>query len=279
MRLAMAQTQPVLGDVQHNLKHLLQTMEIHQGKADLLIFPELSLTGYMLQEKAYEVALALDATEMRLIKEASRDLNMGVVFGFVEKSDDDILYNSAALVHEGRLMTVHRKVYPVTYGLFEEGKVYGRGRKVTVVPFGNFKATLLICNDLWHPSLVQLCAYRHASLLIGLVNSPQGGLGQRYSSAEGWERVGRFYATIYGCYVVLVNRVGVEKGVSFYGRSLLIDPFGQIVESCPFDQEDYKMVTIDRREVFEARRLLPTMRDEDLLFTRSQLENLSGTQV
>lgn len=267
MKIGMAQTSPILGDVRANLTKMLEIMKDHQGKVDLLIFPELSLTGYSLKNQLYDVAIALDSPEMLEVCQASSDLNMNVMFGFVEDGTGNRIYNSAAFIKAGKVSSVQRKVYPTTYGIFEEGKYFAKGKKVKTDQLQKFTTSMLICNDLWHPSLPHIAAHKHTSLLVGMINSPEGGLGSNYSSSIGWERVGQFYAGVYGCYVVIVNRVGEEGDVSFFGNSKIIDPFGQVVEQCPFNDEVTQICEIDYDKVKEVRRILPIMRDEDINLT------------
>ena len=126
---------------------------------------------------------------------------------------------------------------------------------------------MLICNDMWHPSLMHIAAHFNTSLLIGLINSPEGGIGPDVSSSIGWERVGQFYATVYGCYVALVNRVGTENDLNFYGNSKVIDPYGKIIAECPFGEPSVQICEINMHEVKNARKQLPIIRDEDVHIT------------
>jgi predicted amidohydrolase len=267
MKIGLCQTSPKLGDVEFNLSEMIRIMEEYQGKADLLVFPELSLTGYDLKEKLYDVALTLDSAPIRKVSEASKKTKVSVVFGFVEQGMGEQIYNSAILIKNGEISSVQQKIYPTNYGIFEEGKYFSRGKKVKVDTFGPFNTSMLICNDLWHPSLPHIAAHQHASLLIGIINSPKGGIDKNYSSDIGWVRVGQFYASIYGCYVVLVNRVGKENDLEFYGSSKLFDPYGEIIAQCPIDEASIVITEINEKRVKEVRKLLPTMRDEDVFLT------------
>jgi predicted amidohydrolase len=271
----MAQTNPVFGDVEKNLGNMLYLMEQRKNEVDLIVFPELSLTGYDLKERLFDVALTVDSPEITWICEASKEHHVDVVFGFVEEAKGDIIYNSAAFVKDGQLSMVQRKIYPPTYGIFDEGKYFAKGKEVLTDRVGNFDLSALICADLWHPSVVHIAAHKNISLLVGLVNSPQGGLGEDYSSAIGWERVGQFYSNIYGCYVVLVNRVGTERDIIFYGNSMVIDPYGNVQEKCYYGQEDFRITEIGIQATQAIKRTLPTMRDEDIHFTIRQLSKVS----
>lgn len=275
MKIAMAQTSPILGDVEANLTKMLDLMYEYKEKADLLIFPELSLTGYTLKNQVYEVAIKPDSKEIKQVCEASKSIGIDVMFGFVENGKGSRVYNSAAYIKDGELSSIQRKIYPTTYGIFEEGKYFARGKKVKIDYSQAFTTSMLICNDLWHPSLPHIAAHKHTSLLVALINSPEGGLGSTYSSSIGWERVGQFYAGIYGCYVVIVNRVGEEGDISFYGNSKVINPYGQVIEQCPFNDEATQICELDYQKVKELRQILPIMRDEDIDLTMRHFQEIA----
>jgi predicted amidohydrolase len=278
MKLGIAQIAPVFGEVQTNLENMIGIMQKHKGKADLLVFPELSLTGYDLKNQLYDVAIKPDSKEINRVCEASKDIGLNVVFGFVEKGLGDQIYNSSIMIKDGHVSSIQRKIYPTNYGVFEEGKYFAKGKKVHVDEIDSFKTSMLICNDLWHPSLPHIAAHHHISLLIGLINSPEGGLGSKYSSSVGWERLGKFYAGVYGCYVALVNRVGTEKDIMFYGNSKVIDPYGTIIAQCPYGEESVQICDIEYQAVKEVRTLLPIIRDEDVHLTLQHYKEIAATQ-
>lgn len=274
MKLGIAQVAPLFGNVQANVTRMIDIMHENIGKADLLVFPELSLTGYDLKDQLFDVALTADAKEMLQVCEATADTGVNVVFGFVEKGKGEQIYNSAIMIQNGKVSSVQRKIYPTTYGVFEEGKYFARGKKVNMDQIDSFISSMLICNDVWHPSLPHIAAHHHTSLLIALINSPEGGLGSDYSSSAGWERVGKFYASVYGCYVALVNRVGIENGIMFYGNSKVINPYGEVILQCPYGDPAVQICEIDYKAVKEIRKLLPIMRDEDVHITLKHFKEI-----
>lgn len=274
MKLGIAQVAPAFGDVHANLTKMIDIMQENKGKADLLMFPELSLTGYDLKHQLFDVAITADSEEIKQVCEASKKMGMNVIFGFVEKGKGEQIYNSAIFIKNGQISSIQRKIYPTNYGVFEEGKYFARGKKVKVDQIDSFTSSMLICNDLWHPSLPHIAAHHHTSLLIGLVNSPEGGLGSKYSSSAGWERVGQFYASVYGCYVAIVNRVGSENDINFYGNSKVIDPYGNIILQCPYGDPAVEFCEVDYKKVKEIRTLLPIIRDEDANLTMSHYKEI-----
>lgn len=274
MKLGISQTAPVFGDIQANLDYMLNIMQNYSGKVDLMVFPELSLTGYDLKEKLYDVAISLDSEVIETVCETAKKTNLNVVFGFVEQGENEQIYNSAIFIKDGNISSVQRKIYPTNYGMFEEGKYFSKGKILQVDKIGEFTSSMLICNDAWHPSLPHIAALKNSSLLLCLINSPVDGISSNYSSFEGWERVGKFYASIYGCYVALVNRVGNENGIKFFGGSKIIDPYGEIVAECPYDVPSVQIVDISYQKVKEVRRLLPIVRDEDIHLTLEHYQSI-----
>ncbi|PSL48450.1 putative amidohydrolase [Salsuginibacillus halophilus] len=272
MKLKLAQTQPVLGDPARNAERVVEDLYRLDEHVELLVYPELSLTGYVLKDQVFDVALTLKSPEIERIRHATADTGKSVMFGFVEEHSIDRVYNAAVYMKAGEVQMVQRKIYPTTYGMFEEGKYFSGARVVKSGFAGDFKSTMLICNDMWHPSLTHIAAHQQTTLLIGMINSPSAGLGEYYSSAAGWERVGRFYAEIYGSYVALANRVGIEEGVPFFGGSKIINPYGEVIAEAPLDKEAEIEAELDLALVKRRRRELPIMRDENLDVTVRHLE-------
>src|SRR5262245_60707835 len=150
IKIGIAQINPRLGNVEANLDLCEQNVrKATAQQLDLLVFPELSLTGYHVRDLVSTVAFALDSPEMAQLKEWSQDV--ALVVGFVEESADFHFYNVAAYIAGGEIRHLHRKVYLPTYGMFDEQRYFARGDKVRTfdAPFG--RASLLICEDLWHP--------------------------------------------------------------------------------------------------------------------------------
>src|SRR5881397_3088158 len=152
MRVALAQVAPVLGNVAANLRmHRKSVQAASRAGVDLVIFPELSLTGYLLQDLVPEVALRIERNpEIRELLKLSRSVALAV--GFVEESQDHRFYNSALFLAGGKILHCHRKVYLPTYGMFDEGREFaaGSGFSAFSTPLGRFG--ILISEDAWHPS-------------------------------------------------------------------------------------------------------------------------------
>ena len=263
MKVAVVQFSPRLGNVEENLKRTVEFCDkAKKLGAAVCVFPELNLTGYNLQDLTFEVALKLSDPKLSVLFEKSREID--IIVGLVEESPEHVFFNSAVYLSKGRIVHVHRKVYLPTYGMFDEGRFFGRGNRVSVFDSAFGKSSMLICEDLWHMSTVYVSFVKGARYIFALSSSPGRGYREKgmFGNAEIWMNMGEFYARMTGSYFIYANRVGTEDGFVFSGKSFVADPFGNIVaEASPFDEE---ILTVDLREelVRAARISLPLLRDE-----------------
>lgn len=281
LNLGLAQIYPKLGDLKANLdKHLATIAQAKAEGCDLVVFPELSLTGYQVQDLVPEVAirpLASDPTFGPLL-EASRDID--VVFGFIHADTRERFSIASAYLSGGETLHIHHKIYLPTYGMFDEARWFGRGRKLTPWPLpGGWRAGVLVCEDFWHPGLVYALASTGIDVLLVMAAGPgrgawEGGTHGDFASADAWERIARTTAQLYGIYVALANRVGVEGGVTFAGGSLVIDPAGDVIERAPSLSEATLSVTLTRAHLARARRPYFHGRDDDPLLVARELLRL-----
>ena len=171
-RIALAQIAPRLGSLEVNLAtHHGLLGEAREAGADLVVFPELGLTGYQLQDLASEVAMRLD--DPRLAKLAGATRGLSAVVSFVEESADHRLFIAAALIEDGEIRHVHRKLYLPTYGLFDERRFFAAGDVLRAVPSRlGVGLGIGVCEDFWHLSVPQLLALDGAQILINVSSSP-----------------------------------------------------------------------------------------------------------
>jgi len=279
MRVGLAQMRPTLGCFNQNIeKHIQLIKQAEEKQVDLLIFPELSLTGYQLLDLTYQVAKKRTSEEIHLLIEQADQ--MDVLFGFVEHSPEHQLYNSAIYASHRKLVHLHRKIYLPTYGMFDEARYFGRGSSIRSfrTQFGQFG--LLICEDAWHYSLPYLLVMDGAELVIVISNSPVNGVAvDEPLTRQKWKTILTSQAMIYGSYILFVNRVGTEEGLSFYGGSFVVDPFGQVVAEAELFQEEVLTVDLDLDQVRQARFQLPIMRDENIHFTLQEMQRILQRQV
>jgi len=275
LRVALAQIAPRLGDRHQNLeKHHEQIASAKSGGADLVIFPELSLTGYFLRDMVPEVALHRDSPEIvELIRAASP---MGLVAGFVEEGPGHQFYNAAFYAENGRLLHVHRKVYLPTYGLFEEQRYFSAGKRFQAFDSPRLgRVGLMICEDFWHISSATIMQAEEVDVLICVINSPARGIdGPRIATAETYELLARTYSQLLGALVLVVNRVGFEDGLCFFGNSLAVGPDGRVIAQAPTFDESLSIVPCDLAELRRQRLITPLGRDEQMLMTLEELKRI-----
>jgi predicted amidohydrolase len=275
--LALAQMDCGLADLESNLQTHLELIAaaVAQG-AHIIIFPELSLTGYHLQGRAAQAALPENAAFLEPLRQRSQQLD--IVAGLVMESSDHRLYNSALYFSHGRVLHRHDKVYLPTYGLFEEGKYFARGERLRAFDNAFTRAGILICEENWHPSAANLLWLDGAKIFFSIHCSSAASaapLSLAPSTSPGACRLlSQFYARLFGAYFIFVNRVGREGPFNFWGGSQIIDPFGETAASAKIDEPDLLIHPIDLNKIREARIKMPLRRDEDIPLLRRELARL-----
>ncbi len=277
LTLALAQINTVLGGVERNLeKHLALIHEAHQRGADLLVFPELSLTGYVLQDLAPTVAHRPTATDpiFRPLLEASQKLD--VVVGFVEEDVRNRFFISSAYLSQGQVAHVHRKVYLPTYGLFDEGRFFALGDAIQAFDTRFGRVGMLICEDFWHASPPYLLWLDGADLFLFMSASPGRGLSAeaQLDSARWVDHINRAYASLFTAYVAHTNRVGFEDGLNFWGGAAVYDPNGEVLAHGPYHQEALTLTSIDLDQLHRTRARLPLLRDERTALVQRELSRI-----
>jgi predicted amidohydrolase len=272
--VALAQIAPRLGDRERNLRlHADQIVAACQAKADLIVFPELSLTGYFLRDMVPDMALAPSAPEVAGLLQSG---DVDVVFGFVEQSPQQRFYNSALYAEDGRVVHVHRKVYLPTYGLFDEQRYFAAGRRLQAFQTKRFgRVGLLVCEDFWHLSAAAIMQAEEVDILICIANSPARGVqGEQTDTTAVYQHVSKTYSLLLGATVILVNRVGFEDGLCFWGGSMAVGPGGKVLAEAPQFDESLTMASIDPAELRRQRVITPLTRDERLLLTLAELNRI-----
>src|SRR3954452_13241794 len=266
VRVALAQIAPALGQFDANLaRHHELIDEARSKEADLVVFPELGLTGYQLQDLAAEVSIRLDDPRLADLAAATEDLS--VIVSFVEESADHRLFIAAALLEDGEIRHVHRKLFLPTYGLFDERRFFAHGDVLRAVPSRlGVGMGIAICEDFWHLSVPQILALDGAQILVNVSSSPGRDLARTHEvglgTATSWRTLMRTYAQLTTSFVVFCNRVGVDESISFWGGSEVIAPTGETVFGAPLWDEGLFIVDIGLADVRRERIALPLLRDE-----------------
>ena len=279
LTISLAQINTRLGDVEANLeKHLSLAREARSAGADLLIFPELSLTGYVLQDLASTLAHSPKADDpvFRPLLDASHDLDL--VVGFVDEDHRHRFFIASAYLSRGEVVHVHHKVYLPTYGLFDEGRFFAWGDAIRAFDTRFGRAGILICEDFWHASPPYLLWLDGADLFWFVSASPGRGLTAepQLESARWVEHINRAYASLFTTFVAHANRVGYEDGLNFWGGSTLFDPNGDLVAKGPYHEEALTLAEIDLNQLHRTRARLPLLRDERTALVLREMERVLG---
>ncbi|MGQ9672926.1 MAG: nitrilase-related carbon-nitrogen hydrolase [Candidatus Aminicenantales bacterium] len=264
MKIAIAQIAPCLGDLARNFDlHHQFIAKARKNRADLIVFPELSLTGYTLMDMVPEVALKPAQSGLfRRLLSLSREIN--IVFGFVEEKNPGLFYNSAAYLSRGQLLNLHRKVFLPTFGMFEEAKFFAQGRNFGTFasPFG--RAGLLICRDFLSWGAGYLLMAGGAEIIIVISAAPGRGMTEEedFATSRMWELMGEALSFFSTSFVVYANRVGFEDGKAFAGGSFIYNPAGKLIARASSLDEELLVADLDLEEVRQARKLWPFQRDD-----------------
>lgn len=275
LNLALAQINTKLGVLTDNLEKHLDFAQQAQG-ADLIVFPELSLTGYVLQDLVPTMVLKpsmQDPVFGQLLK-ASKKIDM--IVGFVEEDARHRFFNSSAYLSKGEVLHIHRKVYLPTYGMFDESRFFAWGDSIRAfdTPYG--RVGMLICEDFWHASPPYLLWLDGADLLYFISVSPSRGLNNEsgLESARWVEHVGQAYASLFTSFVANTNRVGYEDGLNFWGGATAYDPNGELIAKGPYFEEALTFAELDLDELHRARARLPLLRDERTALVQRELSRI-----
>jgi len=273
--VALAQIAPRLGDVRANLaRHLEIADQARAAGADLVVFPELSLTGYDLQDLVPDVAIRRDGDVLMRLAAAAQHLDL--VVGFVEEDREHRFFNAAAYLSGGAVVHVHRKLHLPTYGLFQEGREFASGDTLRAFDTRHGTVGLLLCEDVWHSPTAWLLAQQGAALVVVPANGPSRGAHAEHglTSVRTWRDVLRVTARFHTVFVAYVNRVGCEDGLTFDGGSMVVDPLGEIVaELAPLD-EAVEYVSLDGARLRSARTVSPLLRDARIDFVHREVDRL-----
>lgn len=279
IKIAIAQINTHLGNPEANLeKHLAYAQDAIQAGADLLVFPELSLTGYALQDIAASVAHQPSPDDPIFAPLFQVSQHIDLVVGFVNEDLRHRFYIAAAYLSGGEVSHVHHKVYLPTYGLFDEGRFFAWGDSVQAFDTRFGRVGIAICEDFWHASPPYILWIDGADLLIFTSASPGRGvtLEPKLESARWVEQINRAYANLFTVFVVHANRVGYEDGMNFWGGSTVFDPNGELVAQGPYHEEALVLTDIDLNQLHRTRARLPLLRDERTGLMKRMLDRITS---
>jgi len=227
MRITLAQTSPKLN--RSNLGEIIDIINTNMINSDLIVFPELSLNGYLLQDKLFEDAWTLD--ELYELRELSE--NIDIVVGAALR-DSEGFRNAALYFSKGKLLNQHNKVHLPNYGMFEEARYFNAGDKFESFSIKEKKVAMLVCEDLWHESVHHDLIKENPDLIIALVASPARGFtDDGLAIQKQWYEIIKTVAKECSAKLVFVNRVGFEDGLGFWGGSAIVNENAEIMHKLP----------------------------------------------
>ena len=274
IKVGLAQIYPKLGDVAHNLAaHLAAIDNARQQHVDLLVFPELSLTGYQVQDLVPEVALRADESDPIFAQLLAASADLDIVVGFVHEDKRNRFYIANAYLSGGAALHIHHKLYLPTYAMFDESRYFARGNSVRAFDTRFGRVGMLICEDFWHVSPPYLLWLDGADVLILNSSSPSRGLNdsERLGGTRWVELVNQAYGSMFTAYVLHCNRVGYEDGKNFWGGSSVVDTDGEFMTNGLYFDEALITQEIDLNQLHRTRARLPLLRDERPGLVRREL--------
>jgi len=272
--IALAQIDSTVGNLSKNIHHHISYVKkAIAKKANVIVFPELSLTGYSVKDLNWD--LAVRAEPKKIFSELQKlSKSITIIVGAVEEAENFGIYNSAFLFEDGKIFSAHKKIYPPTYGMFEEMRYFNQGKDVRVFNSKHGKLGILICEDLWHLPLPYILAQDGADVIISLTASPTriSGSSEKLAVAEVNYEQHRAYARLLSTYIAFCNRVGFEDGVSFWGGSHVVDPLGNTAAQAKFFEEELLITKLSDTQIRKARRFSRHFVDDSPEFTVQQLK-------
>jgi len=274
-KIAICQLFPKLGDLDHNLSRHAELIKKH-ADCDLVCFPELSATGYFVKDLAYDLALSRGEFAAELnARSGYMQGRPSIIAGFSERSNGHI-YNSLFVGSADRTFS-HKKIYPPTYGLFDEYRYFSCGEQIDAFTLkSGVNIGVLNCEDAWHQALPYIYSMYGIDLLVICAASPARGVS---GNAEGspwnvklWQRLISSYAHLYGLYIVYVNRAGVEDGINFSGCSCVVNPLGDITDMLAQFDEDELVVELDIKKARIEKAQNSYLKEDDPFLTIRELE-------
>jgi len=257
IRLALAQISSKRENKDENLTKFEKiTQKAKEQGADLVIFPEMSLTGYVVRDQLYELAEPIPGPSVRRMEDIAKKTNMHIIFGMPELSEKTraTLFNTAVFVGPNGFIGKYRKMYLPTHSVFEEKRHFRPGYQAAAFDTPIGKIGLCICYDLFFPEVTRLVRLQGAQLIVCISASPavRRSYFEILTAARALENT---------AFLAYVNLVGVEDGLQFWGGSRLITPTGDIVVKAKYDEEDFVLCEVNYNDIRAAETFIPTLRD------------------
>jgi predicted amidohydrolase len=257
IKLALAQISSKRENKNENLGKIeALTINAKEQAADLVIFPEMSLTGYVVRDQIYELAETIPGPSTKRIEDIAKKTGVHIIFGMPELSEKAkaTIFNTAVFVGPEGLIGKYRKMYLPTHSVFEEKRYFRPGYQTASFNTALGNIGLCICYDLFFPEVCRLTRLKGAQLIVAISASPavRRSYFEILTAARALENT---------AFLAYVNLVGVEDGLQFWGGSRLISPTGDILAKAKYDEEDFVICEVDYSDLRSAEPFIPTLRD------------------
>jgi predicted amidohydrolase len=256
-KIALAQIECKRADKTDNIRKIEQTTQ-HARKqgAELIVFPELSLTGYVVRDEIYELAEPIPGPATEAVEKIAQKTKMYIVFGMPELSEkaQATIHNTAVLVGPEGLIGKYQKMYLPTHSVFEEKRYFRPGYQAAAFDTKLGKIGLIICYDIFFPEVSRLTRLEGAQLIVCISASPaiRRMFFETLTVARALENT---------AFLAYANLVGIEDGLQFCGGSKLVGPNGRILAKAKYDKEDIIMGTVNYADIRPVEAFVPTLRD------------------
>jgi (R)-amidase len=257
IKLALAQISSKREDKRANLQKMESlTFKAKEQGADLAIFPELALSGYVIKDQFYELAETIPGPTVEAVETLAKKSGMHIIFGMTELSEKTqaTVFNTAVFVGPKGLIGKYRKMYLPTHSVFEEKRYFRPGYETAAFQTDLGNIGLCICYDIFFPEVIRLTRLKGAQLIVCISASP----AVRRSYFETLTCARAIENTAYLAYV---NLAGIQDGLQFWGGSRLVNPSGDVVAKATYDEEDFVICEVDYNDLRTAETFIPTLRD------------------
>lgn len=256
-QVALSQISCKVGDKKTNIKTMRTYIaQAKKQNAELIVFPELSLTGYTTRDLTYELAELIPGPSVKMLEKIAEKEEMHVVFGMLERSEkaQAVIYNTAVLLGPEGYVGKYRKMYLPTHSVFEEKRYFRPGYQAPVFETKIGRIGLIICYDVFFPEPSRLLRLKGTQLTVCISATP--GVRRKF-----FEVLTAARAIENNVFFAYVNLVGIEDGLEFWGGSRLISPGGDIISQAKYNEEDLVTGSVDYADLHRVGSFVPTLRD------------------
>ncbi len=257
IKIALCQISSKREDKDANLQKIEKlTLKAKEQGADLAIFPELSLSGYVVRDQLYELAETIPGPTVEKVEALAKKTGMHVIFGMPELSEKTqaTIFNTAVLVGPHGFIGKYRKMYLPTHSVFEEKRYFRPGYQTAAFQTDVGNIGLCICYDIFFPEIIRLTRLKGAQLIVCISASPavRRSYFETLTCARALENT---------AFLAYVNLAGVQDGLQFWGGSRLVSPTGDVLAKAKYDEEDFVIAEVDFKDLRTAETFIPTLKD------------------